>query len=258
MANTIILKEGDGTPDNAGDGVRSEPLYDYTNHKLYISDDNDEVPKEVGSTTYLPLAGGTLSGNVDVDNYDLNDIGRINFNTGGTFSGFYDEANMASNSGTGAASQSSIKAYVDASPNYTQYIRHIMHCGWVVSNANIIFMPLNGYIIDKPSTPYNNEYIAFVAPYDGFVEKVVVRSENACGNRCTVGFHKSDEGTEVPNTTATETIEVDMPTDDTGYTFGFSTAASFDKGDILAMSFKPASSSGDTVATIVWKFDTTT
>ena len=171
--------------------------------------------------------------------------------TSGSF--VLDEDDMASNSATQIATQQSIKAYVD----YTQYIRHIMNVGWNASNASKDYLPLTGYIIEKDSPTSSNEYIAFVAPYDGLLEKVVVRSEAACGSSI-VGFHKSDEGTEVPNTTATEAITVNMAVDDTGYTFDFTSTASFDKGDIITISFDPTNTPYDTVATIVWKFDTTT
>ena len=49
-----------------------------------------------------------------------------------------------------------------------------------------------------------------------------------------------------------------MTTDDTGYTFGFTGTASFDKGDIITISFDPTNTPYDTVATIIWKFDTST
>ena len=171
--------------------------------------------------------------------------------TSGSF--VLDEDDMASNSATQIATQQSIKAYVD----YTQYIRQLMIVGWNASNASKDYLPLTGYIIEKDSPTSSNEYIAFVAPYDGLLEKVVVRSEAACGSSI-VGFHKSDEGTEVPNTTATEAITVNMAVDDTGYTFDFTSTASFDKGDIITISFDPTNTPYDTVATIVWKFDTTT
>ena len=164
-----------------------------------------------------------------------------------------DEDDMASNSASHIASQQSIKAYVD----YTRYIRHIMNVGWNASNANKDYLPLTGYISERDSASSSNEYIAFVAPYDGLLDKVVVRSEEACGSSV-VGFHKSDEGTEVPSSTATEEITVDMTTDDTGYTFTFTGTASFDKGDIITISFDPTNTPYDTVATIVWKFDTST
>ena len=171
--------------------------------------------------------------------------------TSGSF--VLDEDNMVSDSATQVATQQSIKAYVD----YTQYIRQLMIAGWNASNASKDYLPLTGYIIEKDSPSSSNEYIAFVAPYDGLLEKVVVRAEAVCGSSI-VGFHKSDEGTEVPDTTATEAITVDMAVDDTGYTFDFTGTASFDKGDIITISFDPANTPYDTVATIVWKFDTTT
>jgi hypothetical protein len=154
-----------------------------------------------------------------------------------------------------AATDAASKDYVD----YTQYVRHYMNVGWNSSSTSKIYMPLNGYYIERTSTAGYNEAIAFCAPHDGFLEKVIVRSESSVGNRAKVGFHKSDEGTEVPNSTATELIESNMGNANTAYTFNFTATSSFDKGDILTISFDPnVAASNDTVATIVWKFDTTT
>ena len=195
-------------------------------------------------------------GNLELQSYSTGSwVALASFRTDGRLTGglLKDEDDMASNSAAHIATQQSIKAYVD----YTRYIRHIMNVGWNASNANKDYLPLTGYISERDSASSSNEYIAFVAPYDGLLDKVVVRSEAACGSSV-VGFHKSDEGTEVPSSTATEEITVDMTTDDTGYTFTFTGTASFDKGDIITISFDPTNTPYDTVATIVWKFDTST
>ena len=195
-------------------------------------------------------------GNLELQSYSSGSwVALASYRTDGRLAGgcIKDEDDMASNSAAHIASQQSIKAYVD----YTRYIRHIMNVGWNASNANKDYLPLTGYISERDSASSSNEYIAFVAPYDGLLDKVVVRSESACGSSV-VGFHKSDEGTEVPSSTATEEITVDMTTDDTGYTFTFTGTASFDKGDIITISFDPTNTPYDTVATIIWKFDTST
>ena len=195
-------------------------------------------------------------GNLELQSYSTGSwVALASYRTDGRLAGgcIKDEDDMSSNSAAHVATQQSIKAYVD----YTRYIRHIMNVGWNASNSNKDYLPLTGYIIERDSTSSSNEYIAFVAPYDGLLDKVVVRSESACGSSV-VGFHKSDEGTEVPSSTATEEITVDMTTDDTGYTFTFTGTASFDKGDIITISFDPTNAPYDTVATIVWKFDTST
>ena len=130
---------------------------------------------------------------------------------------------------------------------------HFINTGFYGSSSKM-YMPLNGYILEQTSPTGSNEYIGFVAPYDGVLDFIVMRSESACGfSRC--GLHKSSTGTEVPNATETEAIAVDMTTDDTAYKFQFTSAASFTAGDILAFSFDPTSSSYDTNSTIVLRFN---
>ena len=131
---------------------------------------------------------------------------------------------------------------------------HIINTGWVGSTGKI-YMPLNGYIIEKSTTASNNEFVSFVAPFDGELSYVIVRSEAACGSSV-VGLHVSSAGVEAPNTTASAEVTTLMPTDDTAYKFDFSTVTSrVTAGQIIAISFDPTSSHNDTVATIVFKFD---
>ncbi len=163
-----------------------------------------------------------------------------------------DEDDMSSDNNKKLATQQSIKAYADA----PQYILHFMNAGWYATDANKDYLPLNGYILEQSTTSSVNEYIAFVVPYDGELERVIVRSASACGSSI-VGFHKSATGTEVPNPAATEAITVNMAVDDTAYAFDFTATASFDAGDIIAISFDPTSIPYDTNATIIFKFDTT-
>ena len=90
-------------------------------------------------------------------------------------------------------------------------------------------------------------------PFDGYVDQVLVRSENDCGN-VIVGTHIQVNGTESPSTTAGESITIDMGTDDTVQKFSFVDSA-FAAGNIVAISFDPVSVSGDSIATLVLKYD---
>ena len=99
-----------------------------------------------------------------------------------------------------------------------------------------------------------NEFRPFVVPYDGYLDQVIIRSEDACGST-TVGFHKSSTGTEIPNSTATGTVTVDMTTDDTAYKFDFTSSNTFSAGDIIAISFDPTNDANDTNATIILVYD---
>ena len=74
--------------------------------------------------TKLPLAGGTMAGNVDfgdndITNVDGLDADRISIDGGTAMTGILDEDNMASDSAVKLATQQSIKAYVDSGAGVT-------------------------------------------------------------------------------------------------------------------------------------------
>ena len=192
-----------------------------------------------------PQLGGDL---------DLNS-NSIDFPTTANISDCKDEDDMDSNSATMLATQQSIKAYADA----PQYILHFLNVGWTQTSGSQKWIPLNGSTSEvSPSGSAYNEYAGFVVPYDGELEQVLIRSEYEHGSSA-VSFHKSSNGTESPNTSATETITVSMGTDDTTTAFNFTGTSVFSAGDIIAIGFDPSSysSSGDCNATIILKFDTT-
>lgn len=99
-----------------------------------------------------------------------------------------------------------------------------------------------------------NEFRPFVVPYSGYLDQVVIRSEEACGSTV-VGLHKSSTGTEIPNSTASATVTVDMTADDTAFKFDFTSSNTFSAGDIIAISFDPTNDANDTNATIVLVYD---
>lgn len=131
---------------------------------------------------------------------------------------------------------------------------NIIHAGWYASTTGKVYMPLNGYIVEKTSVTSSNEYIAIVAPFSGQLKRVIIRSEIACGTGCEVGLHISTNGTEVPNSTATHTKGADMLVDDTSYPFKFENAT-FNAGEILAVSFSSSNKSYDTNAVLVFEYN---
>ena len=107
---------------------------DGTNSALEVSTDTVRVKNLVvaGTTTgvsasddtKLPLAGGTMAGNVDfgdndITNVDGLDADRISIDGGTAMTGILDEDNMASDSAVKLATQQSIKAYVDSGAGVT-------------------------------------------------------------------------------------------------------------------------------------------
>ena len=120
---------------------------------------------------------------------------------------------------------------------------------------NQIFIPLGGRDLERPITQTSmNEQLAFVPPYDGYINQVVFRSEEACGSTV-VGLHRSATGTEIPNQTASNTVTVDMSADDTPYKFAFGSSASFNAGEILGISMNPTNDPNDTVFTVEFILD---
>ena len=130
---------------------------------------------------------------------------------------------------------------------------HVINGGTSNTGTSKFYLPLVGYNLEQTSTSSRNEFLAFVAPYGGLLKKVVLRSE-AASLTTVVGFHKSSEGTEIPNGTATEEITVEMAVDDTAYTADFTSAAEFIAGDILAISVTPEAAVNDLVWTAVFEY----
>ena len=130
---------------------------------------------------------------------------------------------------------------------------HILNGGAYNTGTSKMYLPLVGANRELTSTTGNNESIAYVVPYDGRVKKLVLRSEAACLTTV-AGFHISTEGTEVPNATSTEDIEVEMASDDTAYTFDFTGVSCFNSGDIITVSVNPEAAVYDLVWTLVLEY----
>ena len=235
----------------------------------------------VTNDAQLPLSGGTMTGDItlpsdgktvfgDAGEYIKGDGSKlyisstnwINFADSrieainrivwpsGTMDNFLDEDDMASNDDTSAPSQQSVKAYVDNT------IRDIKSSGFNYSYTagTKVYIPLGSVTTENSSTSGGNDYRHFVVPFDGYLDQVVFRSEEACGSTI-VGFHKSSTGVEVPSSTASATVTVDMTTDDTAYKFDFTSNNTFSAGDIIAISFDPTNDANDTNATVVLVYD---
>tara|TARA_Y100001963_G_C6698260_1_gene408071 strand:+ start:244 stop:849 length:606 start_codon:yes stop_codon:yes gene_type:complete len=120
-----------------------------------------------------------------------------------------------------------------------------------------VYAPLNGYIFESSLTSGRNEFQVVVMPHDGYLSKVIVRSEEACGSSV-VGLHKSSNNTEIPNSTASNEVTVNMIVDDTSYSFAFGESATVSSGDAVAISFDPTNDANDTIMTAVFILDGST
>ena len=134
--------------------------------------------------------------------------------------------------------------------------RQIINAGFNYSytGGTLVYIPLVGYIIERNSQFSSTEYLSYVAPYDGYLKQVIFRSEEACGSTV-VGLHKSLTGVEAPNGTPSETVTVDMTTDDTPYKFEFFSNNRFSAGNIINISFDPTNDANDTVFTVEFILD---
>jgi len=97
-----------------------------------------------------------------------------------------------------------------------------------------------------------------VAPYNGRLVKVLVRSSKSGGLGTTVvGMHIGTDGTTTFNSTAEETVSVGMSAANTTGTFNFSNANHFAAGDTIAVSIDPTSAHGNVNVTCVWEYTIT-
>lgn len=144
----------------------------------------------------------------------------------------------------------------------------ILNCGWYGSTNARVYLPFGyGGTFDSTTTSNYLEFGAFIAPCDGTVDYVIVRSEAACGNSNVV-IHVAANNTEMPvydpGSFASDTIN--MSADDTAYKFtNFRSSSmagnapvSFSAGNIIVVSFDPTNASYDSIATMVLNLDWTT
>jgi len=96
-------------------------------------------------------------------------------------------------------------------------------------------------------------YDQLIAPYSGRLIKVMARPETASLTTI-IGFHKRADTYADPNATATENITVEISAANTTAEFAFTSAASFDKGDTVALSFNPEADPNQAKISSVWSF----
>ena len=106
----------------------------------------------------------------------------------------------------------------------------------------------------------NPSYISQgVAPYNGRLSKVLLRSSKSgpTMGSTVVGIHIGVDGSATFNSTAEETITVNMASANTTGTFNFTDANHFAAGDIIAVSIDPTGAHGNVNVTCVWEYDIT-
>ena len=131
------------------------------------------------------------------------------------------------------------------------------------STATGNYIPLPGYIIERTSATSMNEYLAFIAPFNGILHSLHFRSEVPQDGNLRVGIHEASDGTEVPGTGTgqwNQTIDV---ADDTTVSLDFTTLSAtsgnntITKGRLYIIKVTSPSAPYDTNITTVWRWDVT-
>tara|TARA_R100001015_G_C4634396_1_gene200835 strand:+ start:3207 stop:4514 length:1308 start_codon:yes stop_codon:yes gene_type:complete len=142
---------------------------------------------------------------------------------------------------------------------YHYQVKNISYYAGATAN----YLPMNGYVIERTSTASNNEHIAFVAPYNGTLEKFMFRSEAGQDGGMSLRVFESSDGTEVPGSGIFRkdlTVDID---DDTTLEYDMTSPgvgsfpAALTKGRIYAIYLATPSISYDTNVTAVFKWDIT-
>ena len=152
------------------------------------------------------------------------------------------------------------KKYVD---NSTQYFYDVKLSSYYTS-VTTNYVPLNGTVTEKTSVSSGNEYVGWVAPYNGTIEKALFRSEIAQDGTFEIDTYYSADGTETPTTQNMRFVDTGMDiADDITYEADFTGSLysgdnTIVKGNIYAIKVITPSASNDTNITFVFKWDLTT
>tara|TARA_R100000030_G_scaffold99493_1_gene90660 strand:+ start:196 stop:1068 length:873 start_codon:yes stop_codon:yes gene_type:complete len=138
---------------------------------------------------------------------------------------------------------------IKATGNINAKLRHVKSVKYSKTNSNLQYVRWDAAgSNDNPGV--NNKYLA---PCDGELLSVIIRATSAA-NGTNIAFHKASNGTEDLNTTAVETVGVDMSAANTAYQVTFS-SSTFSAGEVLGISVNPSSTPNDVNITCVFLFD---
>ena len=155
---------------------------------------------------------------------------------------------------TGPSSALAIDGNQDATFSGAVYgkMRHMTHHRYNDgSGTGKEYIPWAG-TSEQPSPSY---ITMGVAPYNGRLVKVLVRSSKSGGLGSTVvGMHIGTDGTTTFNSTAEETVTANMASANTTGTFSFTSGNHFAEGDTIAVSIDPTNAHGNVNVTCVWEY----
>ena len=95
----------------------------------------------------------------------------------------------------------------------------------------------------------------FLAPADGKLISVILRSTSTMGSTIVRLLSNTDGNANLETGSALDSVTVNVSSANTAFLFVFSDAASYNAGDILGISVNPTSAHGNVDLTSVWEFD---
>ena len=108
--------------------------------------------------------------------------------------------------------------------------------------------------VDTGSTTNPGVNNRFLVPSNGTLKYVLIRSDSTPGST-EIGFHKSSDGTEDINSTATETQTIDLSTANTVVKATFSNSATFSAHDVIGVSVNPTNNHGRVNLTVIFELE---
>ena len=125
------------------------------------------------------------------------------------------------------------------------------------------YLPMTGYVFEKTSTASQNEFIAFVAPYNCTIEKFIYRSEAGQDGTFSLRILESSDATEIPSSMVyRKDLVVDID-DDTYLEYDLTSPSvgsdysPLTKGRIYSIYLATPATGYDTNITLVFKWDVT-
>ena len=105
------------------------------------------------------------------------------------------------------------------------------------------------------NTTGNHTNNKFVAPADGKLISVILRSTDTMGSTVVRLLTNTDGNANLETGSALDSVTVNVSSANTAFLFVFSDAAEYNAGDILGIAINPTSAHGNVDLTSVWEFD---
>ncbi len=133
---------------------------------------------------------------------------------------------------------------------------HFIHAGWFMSYPYARYIPLNGSLNEQNTATSSPEYVNFTFPYDGYVKKMILRSETNMGST-NLKLYKGASGATVTTVLGNVSASVGASA---AVEFDFTSVSNaYSKGDTMAIKVDPTEDpDGGQNITIELIFDLTT